>query len=93
MRVRLLPRARERSQALSDDEPLSIGLLQRGGAVIRGFITARDVLLHPVTILVPFGFRVYARCLVRISIGRGQAMFLECIWGSPPHVDGAPVSE
>jgi hypothetical protein len=48
---------------------------------MRGFITARVVLLHPLTILVPFGTRVYARCLVRLALGHGRATFLECIWG------------
>jgi hypothetical protein len=49
---------------------------------MRGFVTANVVLLHPLTILVPFGFRVYARCLLRLVVGHGRSTFLECIWGS-----------
>jgi hypothetical protein len=46
---------------------------------MRGYITTRDVLFHPLGILTTFGFRVYARCLHRIATGRGQSTFLECI--------------
>lgn len=37
---------------------------------MKGFITTRDVLLHPYAIVASFGLRVYARCLVRILSGR-----------------------
>ena len=45
---------------------------------MKGFITTRDVLLHPFAIVASFGVRVYARCLVRILSGR-TVTFLECI--------------
>jgi hypothetical protein len=46
---------------------------------MHGFITTRHVLLHPVSIIVPFGVHIYLHCLVRIAFGRGRATFLECI--------------
>jgi hypothetical protein len=49
---------------------------------MRGFITTRDVLLHPCTIIGAFGLLVYGRCLVRIAIGRRHTTFLQCIWRS-----------
>jgi hypothetical protein len=49
---------------------------------MRGFITGREVLLHPLRIVIPFGLRVWVRCLVRLALGHGDATFLECIWGS-----------
>jgi len=45
---------------------------------MKGFITTRDLLLHPVAIVGAFGLRVYARCVVRILSGRAVT-FLECI--------------
>ena len=47
--------------------------------VMRGFITTRDVLLHPLRIIDAFGLRVYGRCLSRLVVRRGRATFLECI--------------
>jgi hypothetical protein len=47
--------------------------------IMCGFITTKDVLLHPLKIIGPFGVRVYARCLVRLVDGHGHATFLECI--------------
>jgi hypothetical protein len=47
--------------------------------VMRGFITTREILLHPLRIIMPFGFRVYARCIRRLATGHGKATFLECI--------------
>jgi hypothetical protein len=47
---------------------------------MKGFITTRDVLLHPALIVRSFGLRVYGRCLLRITCSRGRAStFLECI--------------
>jgi hypothetical protein len=46
---------------------------------MRGFITTKDVLLHPRAILGAFGARVYLRCLRRIMMRGGRATFLECI--------------
>ena len=46
---------------------------------MRGFITTRELLLHPLRIIRPFGLRVYARCLGRLASGHGKATFLECI--------------
>ena len=46
---------------------------------MRGFVTTRDVLLHPLLIVGAFGFRVYARCLGRLVGGRRDVTFLECI--------------
>jgi hypothetical protein len=45
---------------------------------MKGFITTRDVLLHPVAIVGGFGFRVYIRCVARVLSGR-PSTFLECI--------------
>lgn len=47
---------------------------------MKGFITTRDVLLHPVAIVSAFGVRVYVRCVARILSGR-TVTFLECIAG------------
>jgi len=46
---------------------------------MRGFITTRDVLLHPWAIVSAFGIRVYGRCLARVVTCHGRATFLECI--------------
>lgn len=47
---------------------------------MKGFITTKDVLLHPALIIGAFGVRVYVRCLVRIARRDGRAAtFLECI--------------
>lgn len=48
---------------------------------MEGFITTREVLLHPRLIVESFGFRVYMRCLVRIACrARTRPLtFLECI--------------
>ncbi|HEX8793287.1 MAG TPA: hypothetical protein VF765_20230 [Polyangiaceae bacterium] len=46
---------------------------------MKGFITTKDVLLHPVLIIRAFGVRVYGRCLARLSSHRGRSTFLECI--------------
>jgi hypothetical protein len=48
-------------------------------SAMQGFITTRDVLLHPVDIIRAFGARVYLRCLVRMSCRPGPVTFLECI--------------
>ena len=45
---------------------------------MKGFITTRDVLLHPMAIIGGFGLRVYARCVGRVLSGR-PSTFLECI--------------
>jgi hypothetical protein len=45
---------------------------------MKGFITTKDVLLHPVAIVAAFGARVYVRCVVRTLFGR-TVTFLECI--------------
>ncbi len=47
--------------------------------IMRGVITTKEVLKHPVMIVRAFGVRVYARCLVRVVAGHGHATFLECI--------------
>ena len=47
---------------------------------MRGFITTKDVLLHPVLIVHGFGVRVYVRCLARlVEHHGGPVTFLECI--------------
>ena len=46
---------------------------------MKGFITTRDVLLHPALIVGTFGLRVYWRCLVRITCRSRTSTFLECI--------------
>jgi len=45
---------------------------------MKGFITTRDVLFHPVAIVASFGVRVHVRCLAGILSGR-TVTFLECI--------------
>jgi hypothetical protein len=45
---------------------------------MKGFITTRDILLHPVVIVGAFGLRVYVRCIGRILSMR-TVTFLECI--------------
>jgi hypothetical protein len=45
---------------------------------MKGFITTRDVLLHPGAIVGAFGVVVYFRCVRRILSGR-TLTFLECI--------------
>jgi folate-binding protein YgfZ len=48
--------------------------------VMRGFITTKDVLLHPAAIIQAFGVRVFVRCLVKIARRDGSPLtFLECI--------------
>jgi hypothetical protein len=59
---------------------------------MRGFITGKDVLLHPLQVVIPFGIRVYVRCLARLASGHGDATFLECIWESDSKRDGEPRS-
>jgi hypothetical protein len=46
---------------------------------MQGFITTREVLLHPRLIVGSFGVRVYLRCLVRIATSNRTVTFLECI--------------
>lgn len=46
---------------------------------MEGFITTRDVLLHPILVVENFGFRVYLRCLYRMSCYGRRVTFLECI--------------
>jgi hypothetical protein len=48
---------------------------------MRGFITTKDVLMHPVIIVRGFGVRVFARCLHRVLTQHGPVTFLECIRG------------
>ncbi len=45
---------------------------------MNGFITTREVLMHPVAIIEGFGLRVYARCIARL-LSRQPSTFLECI--------------
>lgn len=47
---------------------------------MKGFITTKDVLLHPVLIIRGFGVRVYGRCLASLSLHHGRTTtFLECL--------------
>ena len=46
---------------------------------MHGYITTKDVLLHPALIVRCFGVRVYARCLTRLVARHGKSTFLECI--------------
>jgi hypothetical protein len=47
---------------------------------MKGFITTRDVLLHPGMIVGAFGVRVYLRCLMKLARRDGtSSTFLECI--------------
>lgn len=46
---------------------------------MQGFITTRDVLLHPRLVMGAFGVRVYLRCLLKISCCNRPVTFLECI--------------
>lgn len=46
---------------------------------MKGFITSKDVLLHPLLIIRNFGVRVYGRCLARMGRHHGRSTFLECI--------------
>lgn len=47
---------------------------------MKGFITTKDVLLHPAIIVSEFGLRAYLRCLVRLTRRSDPpATFLECI--------------
>lgn len=46
---------------------------------MNGYITTRDLILHPWLILSEFGVRVYARALSRVATGHGHATFLECL--------------
>lgn len=48
---------------------------------MQGFITTRDVLLHPRMVVGAFGLKVYLRCLVKISCScrTRPVTFLECI--------------
>ena len=47
---------------------------------MQGFITTREILLHPRLVVEAFGLRVYLRCLVRIATRNRPVTFLECIW-------------
>ena len=47
---------------------------------MQGYITTRDVLLHPRLVVENFGFRVYLRCLYRMARANNRPVtFLECI--------------
>ena len=48
---------------------------------MEGFITTKEILLHPKMIVESFGLRVYVRCLVRIACRSHSrpVTFLECI--------------
>lgn len=46
---------------------------------MNGFITTKDLILHPWLIVSGFGIRVYARCVVCAATRHGRATFLECI--------------
>ncbi len=48
---------------------------------MQGYISTREVLLHPRMIVESFGLRVYMRCLVRMACFSHQrpVTFLECI--------------
>ena len=47
---------------------------------MQGFITTRDVLLHPRLVVESFGLRVYLRCLYKIARSNDRTVtFLECI--------------
>lgn len=46
---------------------------------MQGFITTKDVLLHPMLVVENFGFRVYLRCLSKIARRTKPLTFLECI--------------
>ena len=46
---------------------------------MKGFITTKIVLLHPVLIIRSFGLRVYGRCLTHLGLHHGRTTFLECI--------------
>ena len=46
---------------------------------MKGFISTREVLLHPRMIVESFGLRVYVRCLLRIACYTRPVTFLECI--------------
>lgn len=46
---------------------------------MKGLITSKDVLLHPLLIIRNFGVRVYGRCLARMGLHHGRSTFLECI--------------
>ena len=45
---------------------------------MKGFITTKDVVLHPAAIVGSFGIRVYARCIARMLAGQAKT-FLACI--------------
>ncbi len=45
---------------------------------MRGTITGRDVVLHPIVIIRRWGFGAYARCL-RAAIARDGTTFLDVI--------------
>jgi hypothetical protein len=52
---------------------------RQGMIVMQGFITTRDVLLHPRLVVESFGLRVYLRCLYKIARSNRPVTFLECI--------------
>ena len=55
-----------------------------GGRTLRrmmGYVTTRDLLLHPALIIDSFGVRVYLRCWGKIVRNRGRVTFLECVAG------------
>ena len=47
---------------------------------MKGVITSRDVLLHPMTICAAFGAACYLRCLKAV-ISRRRCTFLEVVTG------------
>jgi hypothetical protein len=51
----------------------------QGATVMQGFITTREILLHPRLVVESFGLRVYVRCLIRIATATRPVTFLECI--------------
>jgi len=52
---------------------------RRGGAMIAGLITSKDVLPHTWPIVQGFGIRCYLHCL-RAVISRRRTTFLELLW-------------
>lgn len=46
---------------------------------MRGFITTRHLLTHPVLIVREFGFGCLARCVWRTVTARRSTTFLECL--------------
>jgi len=50
---------------------------------MRGVITGRDVVLHPVTLIRGWGLRAYLRCL-RSAVGRTPTTFLAVVSSAGP---------